>query len=483
MTLSGNVLESASSEFFVAFGRNSEGSESLRLFITSIEPDPVPITIETLRGFSFTGTATPNETTTVEIPNTFEVVSSSERDKGIRVSAGDKRIIVYGLNYLAGSSDAFLALPCDHLPVEQYEYYAISYMDGSDRLSHILIVGCEDNTMVQIGSAVVNLNRMQTYFFEDTNDVTGTKIVSNNPIVVYPGHECTNIPATVKYCDHITEQVPPTVIWGSQFISASFNGRSSGEIYRVLASEDATTVVVNCSTFSQLQTYVLSSAGSWQEFSTPALSFCSIDSNKPLLVMEFSLGSTLDGIGDPFMMMVTPTEQFSNNYVFNVLPEFSTNYITVCITPDDFEPRNIHVDDVDLENATWNTVYCSDTTVCGYVTYVTLTPGEHQLYHSDVSAHIGVSVYGFNRVNSYGYPGGLKLVPLQSKCIISSTHKTDYFCIAKCYSVTVYLLLSSINTSHHTNMHVAVRYNYIPQMSSISHECPPKILSTNCTLA
>ena len=387
------------------------------MFITSIEPDPVPITIETLRGFNFTGIATQNETTTVEIPNTFQVVSSSERDKGIRVSAGDKRIVVYGLNYHEDTSDGFLALPCDRLPVEQYEYYAISYNSGA----HILIVSCEDNTVVQIGSAVVNLNRMQTYYFEDTNDVTGTKVVSNNPIVVYPGHVCTNIPTTVKYCDHITEQVPPTVIWGSQFISASFNGRSSGEIYRVLASEDATTVVVNCSTFNQSQTYDLSSAGSWQEFSTPAMSFCAIESNKPLLVMEFSLGFEHDGIGDPFMMMVTPTGQFSNNYVFNALPEFSTNYITIAVTPDDFEPRNIHVDDGDLENAVWNTVYCSDTTVCGYVTYVTLTPGQHQLYHSDVSAHIGVFAYGFNKANSYGYPGGLELVPLQSKPIITST--------------------------------------------------------------
>ena len=96
---------------------------------------------------------------------------------------------------------------------------------------------------------------MQTYFFEDTNDVTGTKVVSNNPIVIYPEYECIFIPNTVPFCDHITEQVPPTVVWGSQFISASFNSRSSGEIYRVLASEDATTVVVNCNTFSEQQTY------------------------------------------------------------------------------------------------------------------------------------------------------------------------------------------------------------------------------------
>ena len=72
--------------------------------------------------------------------------------------------------------------------------------------------------------------------------------------------------------------------------------------------------------------------------------------------------------------------------------------------PEDFEPQDIIVDDNDLKNATWTTVYCSDTsTICGYITYVTLNPGEHQLYHRDVSAHIGVSAYGFNTRNSYGY--------------------------------------------------------------------------------
>ena len=88
MTLSGNVLESASSEFFVAFVKNDiGGSPTLRLFISSIEPDPVLITIifENLGGFAFTGIATQNQTATVEIPNTFQVLSSSERDKGIRV--------------------------------------------------------------------------------------------------------------------------------------------------------------------------------------------------------------------------------------------------------------------------------------------------------------------------------------------------------------------------------------------------------------
>ena len=415
----GNVLESTSSQFVVAFGANHEPSvsDSLQLFISSIEPDPVLVTVESLREFTFTGFASNNATLTVDIPTTFEVRSSADRDRGLRISAGTSKIVVYGLSYDTFTSDAFLALPCDRLPVELYEYYGVSYAASSDS-SHILIVGCEDNTLIQIGSDAIQLNRMETFLWQSTSDVTGIRVASNRPIVVYSGHRCANIPAGAGYCDYITEQVPPTAIWGRNFMSASYYGRSSGEFYRILASESSTNVTVNCSTYSAIQTYNLALPGSWQEFSTPDMSFCSISSDKPLLVMQFSLGSSLDGVGDPFMMMITPVEQYSNNYVFNVLPQFSTNFITLYVTPEDFEPQDIIVDDNDLENATWTSVYCFDTTVCGYITYVTLSPGEHQLYHRDVSAHIGVSAYGFNQDNSYGYPGGLQLVPVQCKYVL-----------------------------------------------------------------
>ena len=429
----GKVLESTSSKFFVAFGKNHDISDAdrLRLFISSTEPDPVLVKVESLRGFNFTGTVTNNGTLTVDIPTTFEVLSSTDRDNGLQVSAGNSKIVVYGLSYDTFTSDAFLALPCDRLPVESYEYYGISYADGfsSSYTSHILIVGCEDNTLIQIGSDVTELNRMETFLWESTNDITGSKVVSNRPIVVYPGHRCTNIPVSSKYCDYITEQIPPTAIWGRNYMSASYAGRSSGDLYRILASENSTNVTVNCSTVSEIQTYNLASSGSWQEFSTPNMSFCSISSDKPLLVMQFSLGSSFDGIGDPFMMMVTPVEQYSNNYVFNVLPEFAANYITLYVRPEDFNPQDIIVDDNDLKNATWTTVYCSDTsTICGYITSVTLSPREHQLYHRDVSAHIGVSAYGFNRDNSYGYPGGLQLVPVQCKCVCFLCELVKYLC-------------------------------------------------------
>ena len=384
----------------------------------------------------------------VDIPNTFQVFSSLERDKGLRVTAEDGNIVVYGLNYDTFTSDAFLALPCDRLPVETYEYYGLTYLGSG--LSQILIVGCEDGSTVQIGSETIELNRMETHLLESYTELSGTKIVSNRPLVVYPGNRCTDIPLSSSACDHITEQVPPTAVWGKNFMSASYAGRRSGDIYRTLASQNSTTVTVNCSTFTQLLIYELESPGSWQEISTPANNFCSISSNKPLLVMQFGLGNSHDRVGDPFMMMITPVEQYSNNYVFDVLPEFISNYITIYVTPDHFSPQDIIVDGENLENAAWTTVYCADTKICGYITYVTLTAGEHQLYHRDVTAHIGVSAYGFNSYNSYGYPGGLQLEPVQCKHYITAVYMTYRYCGNEGGKVI-------IRTKHLHSVHILIR--------------------------
>ena len=384
-----------------------------QLFITTREPDPVPFTVRTLLGFYFSGIATSNTTTVVPLGNSYQVFSSDERNKGIHVSAGDKTVVVYGLNYEDTTSDAFLALPCARLTVDQYEYYGVSYVDHHVRSSQLLFVGCEDNTTINIASTTITLDRMETYLSESTSDYTGTRIVSNKAVSFFSGTQCTNVPASYSACDHITEQFPPTAIWGTHFLSASFASKMSGDLYRVLTSQPSTTVTVNCTTYSQPQTYSLATAGAWQEFMTPANSFCVIESNNPLLVVEFGLANAFDDIGDPFMMMIPPIEQYRNGYVFNVLSEFSTNYITMFVTPEHFEPERIFVDDISQEGANWTTIYCADGTVCGHAAYASLEAGEHQLHHNDTSAMIGVAAYGFNSYNSYGYPGGLELTPIQ----------------------------------------------------------------------
>ena len=425
------TLESAASEFFVAFFNNlEEGQETvLTLFISTPEPQPVNFTVDTIQGFSYSGVVYPGSPTSVVLPNSLQITSSSEQNKGIYISTKeDKRIVVYGLSYQVFSSDAFLALPCNPLAVDEYEYYAVTAKPDTNNFpSYILLVGCEDDTTISVSSTTFTLNRLETYLIESPNDQTGKKVVSNKPITFLTGDQCSDVPPTANHCDMLIEQVPPTNTWGSSFLSASFLGRSSGDIYRVLSSEDSANVVVSCTTLSEPLSETLAQSGDFYEFEVPSDSFCSIESTKPVLVMEFGLGNTRDGVGDPFLLMIPPLEQYYNTYVLNVLEEFSLNSISVFVAPNHFQPGKIILDG-EVVNASWTQVHCalSDMT-CGYVARIPLQPGSHQLQHTNADGRIGVVAYGFNHANSYGYPGGLQVIPLQCKLLIYKLHELNFF--------------------------------------------------------
>ena len=420
---SGGVIGSPSSEFFIAFGNNLGTNLSLTLLVLSIEPGPVLVTVTTLRGFNFSGFVTSNKTLIVEIPSEFQVTSESDRDKGIQVRAHNySSITVYGMNYRELSSDAFLALPCHTRSVDYYEYFGVShYYYGSQSSNYFVIVSSSDNTTVQIGSnPPFKLNQMQTYLWERNGSIMGTRINSTKPIAVFAGGACTKVPSDMEVCDHLYEQLPPSFVWGTNFLIASFEGRTSGELYQIVASQASTLVNVSCTDGSGVRVFNLPEPGSWDEFNTPPSkkSHCSITSNKPLLVMQLSLQYLFDNAGDSSMMMIVPVEQYLTKYSFNAFSEFSTNHITIYTSTSNFDPQNIFIDGNSLENSTWTAVYCSSSDeICGYITYANLTTGHHTLYHSGCSSQVGMSAYGFGYRNAYAYPGGLKFSDVESEPI------------------------------------------------------------------
>ena len=417
----GALLESSANEFFLGFATNLQSQfgapEELSIFVTTAESEPVAFAVSAV-GFSFTGTATSTSSVKVAIPTTLQVaIGNNDREKGIRVKAeGDRTIVVYGLSYSSDTSDAFLALPCSNLAVDEYEYFAVSYSSSGDGSSLILIVACENDTLVTTPTESFVLNQQQTYQIDSLVDLTGTRVVSNKPISVFGAHQCADIPVSASFCDHLTEQIPPTVTWGTRSLVASLLGRESGERIRVISSWGAT-LTLNCSSFTSPRDYSLPNPGDWIEFEIQVNNFCSIEATSPIYVSQFASGGELDNRrGDPFVMMVPPIEQYSNNYVLQALPEFEGNYFTIYVAPEYFQPQSIFVDSSNINESQWITVNCPlSEAVCGYITRVNITSGEHRLYHEDSSARVGVSAYGFNRANSYGYPGGLRLTPVQRK--------------------------------------------------------------------
>ncbi len=60
---------------------------------------------------------------------------------------------------------------------------------------------------------------------------------------------------------------------------------------------------------------------------TPSTDFCWIESSDRILIVQFSVGSEVDGVpSDPFMAMVPPVDQYSNSYTLATVPSVVQQY-------------------------------------------------------------------------------------------------------------------------------------------------------------
>lgn len=394
---------SAGKEFYFAFLPNYGANGALSLFITGQQDTSGRVEIPGLN-FSATFVVRANVVTTLVLPKLAQSLTvDAKSQRGIHVVAQDN-VTVYGLNLQQHTTDAFLALPIDALGLE---YMALSYnsLNGSIP-SQIAIVAAYDGTTVTITPQTqlnshpagvpftVNLNRGETYFLTNLTDVSGSRIVANIPVAVMAGVECVNIPVGVVYCDHIVEMMPPVSTWGKSFLTVPLATRLRGDVFRFLAAVDNTEITINGVLSATLQ------RGKF--FEKVLTSRSQIEASEPILVSQYSAGSTFDGVtSDPFMMLIPPTEQFLNQYTFSTpATGFAANFVNIVV------PSGA-VSDLLLDGQTLTTALFSPIGLSGFSgAQIPITLGSHNL-RSTGGVAFGIYVYGFATYDSYGYPGGM----------------------------------------------------------------------------
>ena len=436
-------------EYFVGFFKNYNETSTITLFITTTESVPVPFTVSSSTGQIYSGTATNSLAINVTLLSSFIVLDNTIRDKGVLVHATDasKELTVHGINYRPKTADGFVVLPCFDFQEQNYTYYAVStYFSRTS--SQVLLIGCENNTEISITptqtieipsdlargsnspvtltsgrSYTITLSRFQTFLFFSVPDLTGSKVVSNKPIAFFSGHQCADVPVGVEACDHLVEQLPPTVTWGRRFFVASSLGKTAGEQYKLITSTAKTVIVCYCypsgGNVSETFTASLNGAGRSHEFHIAQNMFCSIQASSAVLLVQFAIGGSrepLSHYGDPFMMMIPPVEQYSNNYTFVTQSGFQ-NAITVTVASEFFNSEDIVLNGDSLSSANWTEIYCSTRNVCGYGTRIYLSVGRNFLYHRHPMARLGTFVYGFAYRVGYGYPAGTQFVPITGRVI------------------------------------------------------------------
>ena len=423
----------------------------------------------------------------------YTIEDELDRNSGIRISTDGGEISVYGFNSEVLSVGAFSVFPCHSYPgiVGNYEYVILSAKRVA-RDSRLMIVGCQDNTEViitppsqlpsispsvppSLGGGQIprpgtplnisDLDQLQSIVLKNQQVLSGTRISSTRPIAVFTGHECGNIPIpSVGTCDHLIQQVPPQVTWGRLFFTVPIVGRYSGDHYRVATVTRNTEFTVTCRTltnptpttrsipigfndqtntgFEVFNTNIGTTSGD-RASRKEDLQWCCIESNNPVLVMQYAQGGTADEtlkdnatFGDPLMTIVPPVVQYLNNYTVPTEKGLRESRLdvgfTIAIPQDDTFFRNPTVDGSRIllndeaiipdPDEGWIDIYCASGEICGYSARVEHAPdGVITIRHVDPRAAVSAWVYGIAAVVSFGFTAGFKLDAVACMLIIIRT--------------------------------------------------------------
>lgn len=280
---------------------------------------------------------------------TYEVI---EPGMGVNIKS-DFPISVYGLNRRHQTTDTYLGLPTNVLGNE----YRVMCYHVAEKLTPIFaVIATENNTVVEITPSTITytgkprnekftitLNKgdvyqvgtetesreLRKFGIRDIEvDLTGSLIRANKKIAVFSGHECTYVPVgppRIKACNHLVEQIPPISSWGKHFYIGRLKGRSF-YTYRVLAHEPNTKVFENSKLIATLKAGQFIERNSNQDLQVTA--------DKPVLVAQYSQGyENGDQIGDPMMLLISPTQQFLSEYRFATPINGSWNHHVNVVVP------------------------------------------------------------------------------------------------------------------------------------------------------
>ena len=209
---------------------------------------------------------------------------------------------------------------------------------------------------------------------------------------------CVYIPYPCTACDHIVEQMWPVNSWGMHFVTVPLAGRdNSGDIFRVVAAEDATDVLVNGIVVATLNT-----GDHWEGNLT---GYNEITSSKAVCLCQYAKGMNCSGgvTGDPFSMIIPPREQFLTNYTIATVAGFTSHWANV-VAPG-YAIGTILQDGVPIPAGAFTQIGTTNY----YGAQRSITMGSHTFTGT---FPFGVFIYGWTTVDSYGYPGGASLAPI-----------------------------------------------------------------------
>jgi hypothetical protein len=384
----------------------------------------------------------------------------------VPVSAFQFNPLCCNFNY---SNDASLLLP-DQVAGE--EYIVLSLPHWADRSGFFTVVAVADGTHIDIelppslsgrsavinagnsvhfddeGRAQIRLNAYQSWtvrtrFAEPLPDLTGTRLQTRGgKILVYGGHEATQVPTAVTAPDHLEEMVPPLDTWGRAFViprpilrnPASpeertyyrFLAGKNGARIRLITPDDrplglsgpAADSAADCRALRDEHGLIV--LGPRLACGLGLRASFRLQADRPILVGQLLAGQAATGLdasdaaGDPSFSIIPPVDQLRADYLFTIPPTYARDYVTIAAPASaEITLDGVTIDFVAMADAAVEPFLVEPRERIGNSSWVRFTvrigDGAHRLSSRDPSLRFGVMVYAFDSFVSYSFPAGMNL--------------------------------------------------------------------------
>ncbi len=422
-------------EFWVCFPDHVPSEDKLAtmsLFITSKNNSSGVVSCGT---YLVPFTITANTVKEILIPRNESFIGSGSgisKNKGIRVKVdqGQAKVVVYAHVFAGFRSAATLVLPYEALGGK---HFAMAYDQEPAKNplynSQINVIAVEPNTTINIKPVINGVPQpafSQTltdvgdvYQYQNVDDITGTLIEVDSVasgckrIAVFSGSSGIGISTPtcdifeLKHAslDPLLQQLYPIDSWGKTFPLVPFYNRNAGSIYRVIASEDKTTVTVNGVTTKL-------NAGAFYS-SPPITSVSLIQADKPISVAQFAISQFCSDsrnefanviVGDPDMVILNPLE-----YSIDKITLYSSSKLAITEQYLNVVIPSSKVSTFTINNKSYSANFSSIPNATSYsYAQISLT-GLGSNFSLAADTGFNAMAYGFGPVESYAYSAGTSL--------------------------------------------------------------------------
>jgi hypothetical protein len=407
-----------------------------------------PATVEITKGAASIAkvSVAPGSVETIELP--WEDALKGGADDGVPassalVSAGAYKLVAsrpvtvyqyspieYSLSDgLSQSNDASLLLPVNawtgnYRVVSRQHWFRPNNL-GSSYAGFFAVVASEDNTTVSLaagpdsgfiagsiaglstkGAGTVTLQQgdvlqLTTSDEFSANDLTGMLVAADRPVQVIGGHQCTFVPATIGFCDHLEESMFPLETLATEYVVTAPlipNGDvPKAQIIRIVATHAGTKLTYDPPQPGAPTGVFL--AGGLVDMA-PTVSSFRLTSNYPIIVAQLMQGQQAGGdSGDPAMALAVATYQYRSDYLFHAPTNYEKNFVNITAPAG----AAVVLDGVPVGGFT--AIGAGDYAEAR-VQLQNLNGGNHSVTSDE---RVGISVYGYGQFTSYWYPGGLDL--------------------------------------------------------------------------